>query len=343
MSKNSKTKMLKKGIYTPAEAQLNAAPAKKAEYTSNPENKGKFSNNPKKSDHEKIMAQRDKNRKKLLIRRGVNPEDIEKMDDKSVIVLCMSYGTYTIQDGVREKLVKKRDEHRKVIGKETKQIPNILRGTKAIEFTIREKFKPMLDDETMKFLSIGSNHVFMKVAENDKNSLIEFLENTGRVSVYKKAWHDKSVRKGKMPSNNTDEAKKNAKNERKESKQAAKDMRPYYAARRNVKKGAPIKKAVSKRIRTHNPALAADIEAWLTKNPVDTKKRVGHTAKKGSHQFHNNITSLQMRRSERMKKEQQRIATLKKMKATQATKMASNQAKRNASKKPVQTELKMAA
>ena len=343
MSKNSKTQMLKKGIYTPAKAQLNAAPADKAEYTSNTENKGKFSNNPKKSNREEIMAQRDKRREKVLIRRGVNQEDIEKMDDKSVIVLCMSYGTYTVQDGVREKLVKKRNEHRKVIGKETKQIPNILRGTKAIEFTIREKFKPMLDDDTMKFLSIGSNHVFIKVAEKDKDSLIEFLNTTGRVSVYKKPWPEKPKKKEKKPSNNTEEAKKNAKNERKESKQAAKDMRPYYAARRNVKKGAPIKKAVSKRIRMHNPTLAADIEAWLAKNPVDTKKRVGHTAKKGSHQFHNNITSLQMKRSERMKKERQRIATLKKMKATQAAKMASNQAKRNTSKKPVQTELKMAA
>ena len=97
MSENSKTQMLKKGIYTPAKAQLNAAPADKAEYTSNTENKGKFSNNPKKSNREEIMAQRDKRREKVLIRRGVNQEDIEKMDDKSVTVCFHQYGICNVK------------------------------------------------------------------------------------------------------------------------------------------------------------------------------------------------------------------------------------------------------
>lgn len=333
MSNNSKTKMLKKGIYTPAKAQLNAAPANKAEYTSNTENKGKFSK--KESEKEAINRRRDKLFKDVLIRRKVPKEDIESIPKENYIVLCRSYGSYTVEDGVRE--IKKKN-------KATETVPNILRGTSAIVHLIRETFKQDMNDNKIKIVHVGSLHVCLSIVPTLRESVETCLKPVGRISLWKKPISQPpKPKKNKKPSNNTEEAKKNAKNERKESKQAANDMRPYYAARRNMKKGASIKKAISKRIRMHNPTLAADIEAWLAKNPIDTKKRVGHAAKKGSHQFHNNVTSLQMKRSEHMKKEQQRIATLKKMKATQATKMASNQAKRNASKKPVQTELKMAA
>lgn len=346
MSKNSKTKMLKKGIYTPGKTQSQPAPAK-AEYTSNPENKGKFFS--KKQDESK-MNRREKRRASLLIRRGVDKKELE---GTNTFILCHIYGSYTIEDGVREVKVRKRDDHHKVIEEKTEQVPNVLHGCHAVMHLIRQNLKEKFDKEEIKIASVGGTYVFLKLKDNkDLDDVKKVLEPAGRITVYKTGWPAKPKHVEKKPSNNTKDKAEAAKSDRKESNVAKKDMRPYYAARRKYNQGVPVNKCVSYRIRVHNAKLARDIEDWLKGSCAapgfdESTKLVstGRRCKKGkcSRRFATALCTLDIKRRERLKKERQRIATLKKMKAAQAVKMASNQAKRNASKKPVQTELKMAA
>lgn len=334
----SKTKSLKKGIHTPGNAT--PAPAKA-------ENKATqvASNNHPKRDARKEAEMRSRARRiRSLMKLKIPKEEIEAMfeEENTRTVLCLYYTSFAIEDGVKKKRIHHRNEQHKVVSVEEVEVPSILRGKEAV--------KEALKRANIEPLFLGPNYCWIKTTKDDLDTILKVLEPIGRTSVTKPkrltkeevAAKQKAERKleekaNRKPSNNTDEAKKAAKEKRKAVKRDAAQMRPYYAA---LRKGG-----VSERIKKHNKSLADKIEAWIKKKRKEDAEKAErdkeHRAK------HRQLTSIEMKANKRARKVAKHLAAQERRREQEKKRMEKNataKAKRiQKSIKPVQTELKMTA
>lgn len=250
MGKISKTKLLKKGKYTPdAKLDTTSAPAK-AE---------------KKPELQKVEKKQIKSAKMLLamrrrarmLKKGIPLKTIEELEknEKMRTILCLTYGTYRVEDGTRTKTIIKRGKDHKPIGKEEIKIPIIYTGAEAVKHSLEKKFAKKYN-----LLSCRGNYIYISTEVGNVEDISKLMEEAGRVQVYKmkeksKELEQKTNTKANKSGNNKSIAAA-AKAKRKKLKKERHDMKPFYAAKRN---GGVI----SKRIRMNNPKLAAKIEEWL--------------------------------------------------------------------------------
>lgn len=268
-------------------------------------------------------------RLRRLAKSGASPDDIKDAinNESKRTVLCMLYGSYTVEDGTRTKKVRKRikDKDGYKIKISTEDVPNILHGHLAAEKT--------LTNNNIKIVSSGSNYVYVTTDVNNLETIVEIMRPMGRICINKWVEKKEEPKKEKKPSNNTTENKKEAKKCRKDANKERTKMRAFYAAKR--------KGCISERIKKYNPKLAKEIEAWLKEQPERTKRK-----KKGSGKSKHGAFStcklqrktLDIKRYKRMKKAQRVIIHHVENKAAKAPKNASK-----STKKPTQQNLKFAA
>lgn len=260
-----------------------------------------------------------------MIRRGMTQEQIDNYfkDETIRLVLCILYGTFTIEDGTKKKTVKKRDERHKVISTEVVEVPNILHGVEAA--------KKFAANEKIEVIGNGVTSIWVKTDMDNVDAVVEKLSALGRTSITKPEYKAEKKVKEKKPTNNTPEAKANAKDARKKER-LEKTMRPYYAA---LRKGG-----VSKRIKKYNKTLADKIEKWI-------EERTSHKDSKEYRAQHRQLTSLEMKKNKKARKVAKRQATLEHIRARQSKATGSGKAApikgQQKASKPAQTELKMAA
>lgn len=326
----SKTKALRKGTYKPGNATPAPAPAEKKA------TKVASVNHPER-DKRKEIAQRARERRiRSLMKLGIAKEQIEEWmhEEDNRFILCLIYNSFSIIDGTKKKKVYKRDETHRVSGVEEREVDNVLHGIDA--------FKKFCENNKLKVMSTHKGrfgHAGWILSDKDNvDNVVELLKPVGRTSVTKPEPHTvEKPKKEKKPSNNTTEAKKEAKTKRKEQKIHNAEMRPYYAA---LRKGG-----VSARIKKHNKSLAEKIETWI----AEKKKSDAQKAEKNKEYRaqHRQLTSLEMKANKRARKAARHIAAQERRKSQEKLRMENNAktSKKRAQKpaKPVQTKLKMAA
>lgn len=334
----SKTKALKKGKYTPG--NVTPAPAKA-------ENKATqvASNNHPTRDARKEAEQRSRARRiRSLMKLKIPKEEIDALlkSEKNRTILCLYYSSFFVEDGVKKKRIYHRDEHHKLISCEEVEVPNILRGQEAVEYTLKKA--------NITPLFVGPNYCWIKTTKDDLDTILKVLEPIGRTSVTKpvpiskesieaeqKTKRKAETKTNRKPSNNTAEVKKTAKAKRKTKNIRRASMRPYYAA---LRKGG-----VSARIKKYNKTLAEKIESWIK----EKKKHDAEKAEKNKEYRakHRQLTSLEMKANKRARKAAKHLAAQERHRAQEKKQMDNNAiatAKRTQKpKKPVQTELKMVA
>lgn len=315
MTKNTKT--LKKGNNIPGNAT--PAPAKKAE------NKNATpvasNNHPKRDLRKEIEARSRMRRIRSMFKQGMTQEQVEEIfaQENNRMVLVLLTGKYTVQDGTITKKINKKEQ----------QVPNILHGLKAA--------KKYISDNKLTLMSSSSKAVWVLTDKDSVDEVVEKLKVLGRTSVTKPEKKAEKKDKNKKPTRNTAEAKKNAKTARKNIKKSGAEMRAYYAA---LRKGG-----VSERIKKYNKTLADKIEAWLKERKNTEAEKADHMDK--HKRDHRQMSSLEMKANKRARKaakhlasQERRIAAQKKREENNAKERAKRAQK---AKKPVQTELKMAA
>lgn len=326
----SKTKNLKKGIHTPG---TTPAPAKKAE---NNATTVASNNHPTRDAKKEERAARHMRRVRSMVRLGLTENEIlEIFKDESVrTVLCLYNGQFTIEDGTKVQKVYHHDEKHRVTGVTEEEAPNILRGRYAVE--------KLLANNNITPIAVGPLYCWIRTDEDHLEDVKKILEPVGRISVTKpepvtKESIEAKQKEDRKPSNNTAEAKKAAKAKRKDAKQNAAQMRPYYAA---LRKGG-----VSERIKKYNKNLAEKIEAWIK----EKRKEEAEKAEKNKEYRakHRQLTSLEMKANKRARKAAKRIATQERRKSQEKVRMENNAKKKaeraQKAQKPVQTQLNIAA
>lgn len=267
-----------------------------------------------------------------MARKGISQDVIDKMieDENIRTAMCLVYGSYKVEDGTKEKTVKKRDEHHKVVGTEKIQVPNILHGSAAaVHFFTQHNYEVIAN---------GANYVYMRITKDDVDKITELAKDVGRICIYKLTpCTNDAEKKEKKTSANKGKAVV-AKKGRKDAKAYYVEMRPYYAARRDGK--------ISDRIKRFNPELAAKIQEWLKDHPMrETRKNKGKGIHSRGVSKTCQVTTLEKKRQERMKKLAKHSAKIAAKKASDAVKMAENVKKKKGiinKKYPKQTELKAA-
>ncbi len=332
----SKTKLLKKGKYTPGTAT--PAPAKKAE--NNVVKNTTSTKNKQLSLRKQAEIRSRARRQRSMLKLGMKQELIEEMfaQEDNRMVLVLLNGAYTIQDGTKTKTVRKRDEHHKVVSVETVEVPNILRGYEAA--------RKYVDDQKLHFMAGRTNSIWILSDKYHVDDVVEKLSILGRVSVTKPEKHTnetesarlkKEKKTPKKPTNNTAEVKAKAKTARKEANANKINMRPYYAA---LRKGG-----VSERIKRHNPDLAKKIEAWIKERKAASASK--EEKSKEVRAKHNQLTSFESKTNKRARKVIKHLAKIERRRELEK-KCAESNAKERAKRaqkaqKPVQTELNIAA
>ena len=272
---------------------------------------------------------------------GVTDEQIEQLiaDENARTILCIYYGSYTVDLGEQEVEVKKRNKETNSY-EPTKIVKNvILRGRAAAEHTIREK--------ELDVITFASTYCFIKTTADKAEEIAKDLRATiGRCYITK---HKRlpakeeaerlnpKPKKEKKPTYNTSERKKTAKAKRKAENTKKAEMRPYYAAYR--------KGGVSARIKKYNKTLADKIEKWLEERKAAEAKKV--EADKEHRAKHRQLTSLEMKANKRARKAAKHLATKERRREREKERMKNNEALRakrsQKAQKPIQTELKIAA
>lgn len=249
---------------------------------------------------------RERNTRRLL-KEGLSKEQIEELftEQKLRTVLCLYYGSFSIEDGT--KIIK-------IKGKE-KEVPNILRGSKAAKH-ILDKYT--FEKDGIESLVISSNYCWLKTDADHIDKVMEITKPIGRILITKHERPVEKKEKNKKPTNNTEEKKKAAKNNRKQINKKKNEMAPYYAA---LRKGG-----VSKRIKKHNKTLADKIENWLKNHKKEEK--TPNKSKKARKEIKKlaRLARAQAAKNKAMDKQSKAVE-----KASQKP------------KKPVQTKLNMAA
>lgn len=245
---------------------------------------------------------------------GFSDEQIKELEKNENVrtIMCLPYSSYSVENGTKLISVGKK--------KDKKEVPDILRGCAAVIYTMKQ--------HNIDVLSSGSNYVYITTTVDKLDEITDLMKQMGRIYVHK--WHPAKDddNKNKKPTNNTKEAKKNAKNARKVKNKSFSYMRPFYAAARNG--------SVSKRIKMHNPKLAKEIEEWLkNRKTTNTKRKNRHTNShtNGHYIKHEkrNMTLLEIKAIRRANKVGRAIIRKEEKKALEAKRMAKNDKKLKAS------------
>lgn len=185
-------------------------------------------------------------RTKTLIKEGLRKEELEKFftDEKLRIVCCLYYGSYTVENGTKK--IK--------TNKEFKQVPNILKGRRAVDFTLN-KYKYKKDH--IEVVLSSSSYCWIKTDTDNIDNLKSILKPIGRIFVTKL----------EKPQNNVEK-----KTNKIEKPKVKKNMKPYYAA---LKKGY-----ICDRIKKHNKTLADKIEKWIDNKKSKDKKAINNKVDK---------------------------------------------------------------
>lgn len=258
-----------------------------------------------------------------LLKNGIKQEQIDEFEKNPDLrtISCASYGQYTVDLGEKEITVGKK--------KEKKTVKNVLKGTEAIEHFAKENNLDVICTDT--------HRIYVNTAEKDMIDVYNKLKEFGHISIYKWVFEEKKSEKTKKPTNNTTEAKVNAKKARKSANKKGADMRPYYAA---LRKGG-----VSKRIKIHNKTLAEKIEKWLK------EKKAAQEKNKAAKELHDtNHRQVPTKRKNSIRKAKKLVNRMKRLEALQAREKeaaianAANKKKgAQKAKKQAQTELNLAA
>lgn len=198
MGKISKTKLLKKGKYTPdAKLGTTSAPA-------DAEKKLSIEKKEKKSAKERLRM----NRKARMLRAGITEEQIKECENKDNIrlLLCLTYGQFKFEDG-----------------------KNKFTGAKAIAKAVEKKFNSKL----CKVLKATGNYTWVSTNTEHAEEIATYMRQAGRTLIYSLKEHEEKETKCKKPTGNTNRAKAVAKAKRKKLNVDKHNMKPFYAAKRN--------------------------------------------------------------------------------------------------------------
>lgn len=267
---------------------------------------------------EKAEALRRARRTNKLKNAGITDDQINQLMDEENArsILCVYYGTYTVDLGPQDVIKKVWDKKTKKIVEVSRKETVILRGREAAEHYITEKkydvllFKP--------------THCYIKAtAENAEEIAEDLRKEIGRCSITKhdrltvkeviEKFHPKTEQE-KKPTNNTSEIKKAAKEKRKEANKKKAEMRTFYAAKR--------KGGISKRIQKYNKPLAEKIEKWLKEQKAAEASR-----KKGSKEErakHRQLTSLEAKANKNARKAAKHLATVERHKEAEKKRQEAN-------------------
>ena len=336
MGKNSKSKLLKKGKYTPeatTSAPANPEAEKKETVSKTAKNARVFVKNKaitynelanKKKEKEDRTRMRRFNR---MIAAGITEEQIKEFESNLNIrtILLMPYSSYFFVDGKKQKTITKRDEKHRVIGKETIEVDNKLTGVNAVlAFLKSNNIEPICGNTVRNNGQKPLGYVYFNTTKDKLSDIEELVKDVGRIIIHK--WvpeEPEEERKQRKPSKNTKEVKIAAKKSRKAENMSKANMRPYYAAKR--------KGGVSSRIKKFNPELAAKIEKWLAEQQpkgLNIKKAASKPYKysKEYRAKHRQLTSIEMKCNKRARKAAKSLATQKRRQAREKAAMVKNQA-----------------
>lgn len=336
MGKNSKSKLLKKGKYTPeavkATAPANPEAEKQEKIVKNAKNarifvKGRAITYDEQTNKRKEREDRTRMRRfNRMVDAGMTEEQIKEFENNLNIrtIMLMPFNTFFFIDGKKTKTVVKRDEKHHPIGKETIEVDNRLTGVAAvIAFLKSHDIEPICGNTLGCKSKKPLGYVYFNTTADELPATQELIKDVGRIVIHK--WQPEEPeeeRKQRKPSNNTKEAKAAAKNARKDANKQKTDMRPYYAAKR--------KGGVSARIKKFNPTLAAKIEKWLAEQSKKLEsKETPRTSNKDSKEYraqHRQLTSTEMKGNKRARKAAKFLATQERRQAREKAAMVKNQA-----------------
>ena len=186
-------------------------------------------------------------RKIRLLKSGMTETQIEELanEEKTRIITCLLYGSYTVDLGTRK--VKK--------DKKEVEIPNILTGQRAAQYTLGEN--------KVTILRAHNNYVIIKSTVDDLEKDSAILESMGRIQVTKLQPKQEKPKKEKKPTANTAEVKKAAKKKRKAANMEKVKNREFYKMRKKTSKRGSHAFARSK-----SKLTLADIKAKKRANKV---------------------------------------------------------------------------
>lgn len=330
MGKNSKSKLLKKGKYTPeavkATAPANPEAEKKQTIVKNAKNARIFVKGraitiddaiKKKKERDDRTRMRRFNR---MVAAGMTEEQIKEFENNLQIrtIMLIPYANYFFIDGKKTKTVTKRDEKHHPIGKETVEVDNRLTGVSAVlAFLKSQNIEPICGNTVGGKGNKPLGYVYFNTTADELEKTKELVKDVGRIVIHK--WvpeEPEEERKQRKPSNNTKEAKAAAKKARKDANKEKAAMRPYYAA---LRKGG-----VSKRIKKYNKPLAEKIEKWIKERRAAEAEKAEKS--KEYRAQHRQLTSLEMKANKRARKAAKHLATQERRREREMKAMANNQA-----------------
>ena len=287
----------------------------------------------KKNKEEKALqkSRQRARRMRSLMKRGMTQEQIDQYfaNENTRLILCLLYGSYSIQDGTIKKEIVKRGPDHKVKSKEVKEIPNILHGLAAA--------KKFAENEGIEVIAGRPTSIWVKTDVEHVDEISNKLLTLGRISITKPEIKVEKKEKTKKPTNNTAEVKTKAKETRKKQNIEKANMRPYYAA---LRKGG-----VCARIKKYNKTLADKIEKWMKERKATEAQKA---EKSKEHRVkHHQLTSFEMKANKRARKAAKHLAANERRREREK-KLMENNAKQHSKRpqkaqKPIQTKLKMAA
>lgn len=331
MKNKSKSKMLKKGKYTPeavkATAPANPEAEKKQTIVKNAKNARIFVKGraitiddtaKKKKEREDRTRMRRFNR---MVAAGMTEEQIKEFENNLQIrtIMLIPYTNYFFIDGKKTKTVRKIDEvtHRP-IGKETIEVDNRLTGVQAVlAFLKSQNIEPICGNTMSGKGKKPLGYVYFNTTVDKLDEIKELVKDVGRIVIH--CWmpeEPEEERKQRKPSNNTKEAKAAAKKARKDVNKEKSAMRPYYAA---LRKGG-----VSKRIKKYNKPLADKIEKWIKERRAAEAEKAEKN--KEYRAQHRQLTSAEMKANKRARKAAKHLAAQERRKEREMKAMAKNQA-----------------
>lgn len=336
MGKNSKSKLLKKGKYTPeaikATTPANPEAEKKETIVKNAKNarifvKGRAITYDEQANKRKEREDRTRMRRfNRMVAAGMTEEQIKEFENNLNIrtIMLMPYSNYFFIDGKKTKTVTKRDEKHHPIGTETIEVDNRLTGVAAVlAFLKSHNIEPICGNTIGGKGKKPLGYVYFNTTADELPATQELIKDVGRIVIHK--WQPEEPeeeRKQRKPSKNTKDAKAAAKKARKDANKQKTDMRPYYAAKR--------KGGVSARIKKFNPTLAAKIEKWLAEQSKKLEsKETPRTSHKDSKEYrtqHRQLASLEMKANKRARKAAKHLATQERRREREMKAMANNQA-----------------
>lgn len=290
----SKTKLLKKGNYSPDKINKQSAPAKKAETSKKAIVKRQVIYPTDKPDPNMSSRERTKEAKfrlnarrmKQMLLSGMTEEQLNKIREDDVrVIYCRIYGSY-------------------VLSTDGKQLANM------------EAVLKTLEDKKIEVLISKSNFVYVKVSAKDVESVVEIMKPMGRLYVHNFRVQAPVQKKEKPP-------KKKATNKK------VSYMRPYYAALRKGKVSSRIEKynpSLAKRIKQWLQAKKTKEEAASERRAKTGKlttleRRTKDRAKKAVRFIKNKEHQEMVQKKREKRNEKKRVSAMKRSKRPVQTKI----------------------